>query len=138
MKKIIATALAATAAVMMLTGCESEAKTVDDNMTTAADNFEVNRRIVIINGITDQYLFEIEGRCSIKDQGHQLEVLCKIAEDGDDPDSYVKHLFGIADNVTYTVVQLGALNVDPWHHRIVIRPETIVPDIDFETSGGGN
>jgi hypothetical protein len=133
----VTTALVTASAVgaLALTGCTDEATTVDENMTTAADNFEVNRRIVIINGITDAVLFEIEGRCSIKDEGNQLEVLCKISE-GNDDDAYVKHMFGIPDNVTYMVVQLDELNVDPYHHRIVIRPETIVPDIDFQTSGG--
>ena len=119
----------------LLTGCESESATVEDNMTKAADNFEVHRRIVVINGITDQYLFTIEGRCSIADEGNQLEVLCKIAE-GDDPNSYVKHMFRMSDNVTYIVEQLGSVPLDPFHHTIVFRPESIIPDVDLQTSGG--
>lgn len=125
----------AAAAAMTLTGCTSESTTVDENMTKAADNFEVHRRIVVINGITDQYLFTVEGRCSITDEGNQLEVLCKVAE-GEGEDAYVKHMFGISDNVTYIVEQLGSVPVDPFHHRIVFRPEAIVPDVDLQTSGG--
>jgi len=124
----------AAAGALTLTGCTDEATTVDENMTTAADNFEVNREIFVFNGITDKVLYTVEGRCSITDEGNQLEVLCKIAE-GNDDKAYVKHMFGLSDNVTYMVIQLDSLNVDPWHHRIVIRPETVVPEIDFQTSG---
>lgn len=133
--KAVATASAVAALGLTLTACTDEATTVDENMTTAADNFEVNREIFVLNGITDEVLYTVEGRCSITDEGNQLEVLCKIAE-GDEPESYVKHMFGLSDNVTYMVIQLDELNVDPWHHRIVIRPETVVPAIDFNTSGG--
>lgn len=108
---------------------------MNHNVTQAADNFEVNRRIVFINGNTDTYLFEVEGRCSITDQGNQLEVLCKVSE-GDDPDAYVKHMFGISSDTTYLVIQLDELNADPWHHEIRIRPETLIPDVNFATSGG--
>ena len=133
-KLTVAIAATAAAGALALTGCTDEADTVEHNMTKAADNFEVNRQIFVLNGITDEVLYTVEGRCSITDEGNQLEVLCKIAE-SDDDDSYVKHMFGLADNVTYMVVQMDALNVDPWHHRIVIRPETVVPDIDFKPSG---
>lgn len=126
---------ATTLGLAALAACESESVTVDDNMTKAADNFEVHRRIVVINTITDTYLFTIEGRCSITDQGNQLEVLCKVAE-GETPDSYVKHMFGLADNVTYIIEQLGSVPLDPFHHTIVFRPETIIPDVDLQTSGG--
>lgn len=134
MRTITKTLLASAASVAVLAGCTAEADTVDHNVTVAADNFEVNREIFVINGITDEVLYTVEGRCSITDEGNQLEVLCKLAE-GDDPDNYVKHMFGISDNITYMVIQLDSLNVDPWHHEIRIRPETVIPDITFNTSG---
>ena len=65
-------------------------------MTKAADNFEVNRRIVFYNGITDKYILVIEGRCSITDSMGQLEVLCKTGDS-----TYKKHFLGLSDNVTY-------------------------------------
>lgn len=134
MKRSTKMVLAAASSAALIAGCSPEAETVDHNVTTAADNFEVNRRIVFINGNTDTYLFEVEGRCSITDEGNQLEVLCKTSE-GDDPDAYVKHMFGISSDTTYLVIQLDELNVDPWHHEIRIRPETLIPDVNFATSG---
>lgn len=122
--------VAAAAAATMLTGCTSEADTTSENLSKAADNFEVLRRVVFFNGITDTYLLSIEGYCSITDEGDQLEVMCKVGED-----EYTKDFLGLSDNVSYFVEQMEASNVDPFHHRVIFRPETIVPDIDLQTSG---
>jgi hypothetical protein len=123
-------ALAATAAAAMLAGCTSESDTVSHNLSKEADEFQVNRRIVFFNGITDTYLLTIEGACSITDEGNQLEVICKIGDD-----AYKKHFLGLSDNVSYFVEQLEAVDVDAYHYTVVFRPETIVPDIDLQTSG---
>lgn len=78
LKTLAALALGATA----LTGCSSAADVASYNLSEASDNFEVNRRIVFINGITDKYMFEIEGRCSIEvdNTDQQLVVTCKTGE----------------------------------------------------------
>jgi hypothetical protein len=128
--KAIVAGSAAAALGLTLSAC-SEADTASENLSTAADNFEINRRIVFFNGITDTYLLTIEGRCSITDEGSQLEVTCKT-----DDDTYLKHFLGLSDNVSYFVEQLDAADVDGFHYRVIFRPETIVPDIDLETSGG--
>jgi hypothetical protein len=127
--KGVVAGLAALALGLTLGAC-SEADTASENLSTAADNFEINRRIVFFNGITDTYLLTIEGRCSITDEGSQLEVTCKT-----DDDTYLKHFLGLSDNVSYFVEQLDAADVDGFHYRVIFRPETIVPDIDMETSG---
>lgn len=120
---------------MALTGCSSEADTTSENISKAAENYEILRRVVFFNGITDTYLLSVEGYCDITDEGNQLEVMCKVAK-GDGEDAYVKHFLGLSDNVSYFVEQLDPAGVDPFHHRIVFRPETILPDIDLQTSGG--
>jgi len=124
-------AITASIAVLLmgaaLTGCmDDDADVASENLSKAADNFEVNRRIVAFNGITDKYLMVIEGTCSIKDEGSQLEVICKVG-DG----QYKKHFLGLSDNVTYWVEQIDPTHVDKFHYRVVFKPEAIVPDIDF-------
>ena len=131
MRNSVKIAFAATAVAAMLTGCTAEADTVSENLSTAADNFEVNRRVVFFNGITDTYLLTIEGLCSVTDEGNQLEVTCKVGDD-----AYKKHFLGLSDNVSYFVEQLEAVDVDAYHYRVIFRPETIAPDIDLETSDG--
>ena len=93
--------------------------------------FEINRRVVFYNGITDSYILTVEGRCSIYDDGNQLELTCKTG-----PDSYKKHFLGLSDNVTYFAEQLEGEDVSVYRYRVIFKPEAIVPDIDFETSLG--
>ena len=49
-------------------GCNN-AQIASSNLSRAADNFEIMRRVVLLNGITDTYLLSIEGLCSVEDQG---------------------------------------------------------------------
>lgn len=131
MKKKIAALLGAAAIAATLGACSSEASSSSRNLSTAADNFEIERRIVFINGITDAYLLEIQGFCSIDDDGNQLEVTCKVGGN-----KYEKHFLGLSDNVTYMSEQIEGEAVDPYKPRIIFRPETIIPDVDLETSVG--
>jgi len=128
LKKIIVSVMAI-AALFTFTACEDDATIVSENMTKAADNFEINRRIVMFNGITDQYLLVIEGTCSIKDDGSQLEVLCKVGDD-----DYKKHFLGLSDNVSYFVEQGEAVEASANHYRVTFKPQSIVPDVDFRGS----
>lgn len=117
-----------------LTACSSDADVASENISTAADNFEVERRIVFVNGITDATLLEITGRCNIVDEGNQLEVTCKIKE-GDGAESFLKHFLRLSDNVTYVVEQLEGIDVSVYNYRRVFKPEAAIPDIDLRTSG---
>ncbi|MFD3594367.1 hypothetical protein ACFWU5_16710 [Nocardia sp. NPDC058640] len=123
-KKILAASLTAVAA-LALTGCSTDADVVSQNISKAADQFEISRRVVFVNGITDKYLLSIEGRCNIADDGKQLEVVCKTG-----PDVYRKHFLGLSDNVTYFVEQTQSAAASADHYRVIFKPEAIVPDID--------
>lgn len=126
MKKVLA---GAAVGLLTLTACSDDATVVDHNNRKAADNFEIERRVVFLNGITDTYLLEIEGLCSITDEGHQLEVLCKVGDD-----EYKKHFLGLSDNVTYFIEQLEPSEDDAYRYRVTFKPEVIIPDIDLRTS----
>lgn len=126
--KITAAALA-TAGVLALSACSSDADVASENLSKAADNFEVNRRIVMFNGITDEYLMVITGTCSIKDQGDQLEVICKVG-----PQEYKKHFLGLSDNVSYFVEQGEPVKASANHYRVTFKPQEILPDVDFRGS----
>jgi maltose-binding protein MalE len=125
MKKLL---LMAIVAVSILAGC-TEADTVSHNLSKSADSFEVQRRVVFFNGITDKYLLTIEGLCSITDANGQLEATCKVGEG-----QYKKHFLGLSDNVSYFIEQTDAKFEDAFHYKVVFRPETIVPNIDLQTS----
>jgi hypothetical protein len=111
----------------LLVSCSTDAEVASHNLSLAADQFEVDRRVVFFNGITDTYLLSIEGRCSIEDQGIQLEVTCKTG-----PDAYKKHFLGLSDNVSYFVEQLEDADVSEFRYRVIFKPTVIVPDVDPE------
>lgn len=114
-------------AALVLASCSTDADVASRNLSVSAEQFEIDRRVVFFNGITDTYLLSIEGRCSIEDQGNQLEVTCKIG-----PDAFKKHFLGLSDNVSYFVEQLEVADVGEFHYRVIFKPSVIVPDIDPE------
>ena len=122
------TIIAALLATIALAGCTTNADKANENLSIAADNFEVQRHIVGVNGITGEYAFEVVGRCSINDQGHQLEVTCRHGEN-----EYRKHMMGLCDNTFYVAEQLGAIDVSVYHTRIIIKPETLLPELELQT-----
>lgn len=128
MKKKILISIVSILAIIMV-AC-TEADTVNHNITKSADSFEVDRRIVFFNGITDKYLLTVEGLCSLNvDSDKSLRVTCKVGEE-----QYKRHYLGLSDNVSYFVEQIESANVDPFHYRVIFRPESIIPDIDIQTS----
>lgn len=133
MKKYLTIAFLAMA--LALVSCTSDADKASKNLSRAAEQFEVQRHIVGINGITDEILFEVEGRCSIESGNtgvaNALEVTCKHGED-----DLRKHYVGLSDNVTYITTQVEGLDADEFRTRVIIKPENIVPNFDMVTSGG--
>lgn len=131
---LLASTLAVVALAVGLSGCESAADTANQNLSKAAENFEVPRRIVGINGITDKVLFSVEGYCSYETEGNTIDVICATESD-DRKNSVMRTTLGKSDNVTFVSTQLEAVEVDFFRPRIIFRPETIVPNFDLSTGG---
>jgi hypothetical protein len=116
------------ASLLLLGGaaaCSSDADTASSNLSNAADNFEINRRVVFYNGITGEYLLVIEGYCSLgnDDKTGELSVTCKVGN------GYKKNFLGLSDNVTYFVEQLDPVAVGTDHYVVNFKPETIIPEL---------
>lgn len=129
MKRRAITGLILALLLALLAACEYEANVASRNLSVAADQFEIERRVIFINGITDQYLLTIEGLCSLgnNDKTGELSVTCK-----DGPNSYKKHFLGLSDNVTYMVEQLGPARASGYHYRVIFRPSTILPAVQVD------
>ncbi len=109
---------------------DSAADRANDNLSKAAENFEVPRRIVGINGITDTALFSVEGYCSYEvPENGTFEAICKN-EDG----TIERTTLYLSDNVTFVSTQLRGVKVDLFNPRIIFRPESIIPNFDLSTS----
>lgn len=111
--------------VGFLAGC-SDADVASRNLSQAADNFQINRRVVFYNGITGEYMLSIEGLCSLgnNDKPKEVSITCKVG-----PGSYKKHFLGLSDNVTYFVEQVDAADANTYHYKVVFKPSVIIPDV---------
>lgn len=132
-KKLVALFSAAFAVILTLTaaGCDnSQAENASKNASTAADNFEVQRKIVGINTRNMEYVFFVEGRCSIE-RSNDLVVMCKHGEN-----DYRKHYLGLpqgASDVIWVATQLEGIDVSVYKTRIILKPEGIIPEVELST-----
>lgn len=121
MKKIIAVL-----SLLVIVGCSSDARIASQNLSKAADMFEINRRVVFYNGITDKYILVIEGRCSVDFYSDKFVVTVKTGHG-----QFKKHYLGRADNVFPFVEQLDSSSIDDYHYRVIFKPQSIIPSIDL-------
>lgn len=134
-RRKMAIAAVAVASVGFLSACASDADVASHNLSKAAEQFEIERRVVFFNGITDKYLLEISGRCSVETAnsalGGSLEVTCKTGEN-----EFKKHYLGLSDNVSFFVEQVEGADVSVYNYRVIYKPDVIVPDIELKTQVG--
>ncbi len=121
MKKLIALLI-----LVFLTGCD-DAIIASHNLSKAADMFEINRRVVFYNGITDSYILSIEGRCSVEFLSNKFVVTVKTG-----PGTFKKHYLGRADNVFPFVEQIDSSVVSAYHYRVIFKPASIIPNIEVK------
>jgi len=125
MKKLLLTTVILTG---LLTGCNDDADIASRNLSKAADNFEIVRRVVFYNGITGDYILSVQGFCSVSNNGRSVSFTCK-----NDQGKYVKHMLGLSDNVTYFSEQLSAQDVSIYQYRVTFKPDAIAPDFNIRS-----
>jgi len=117
-KKLICVCIAI--AMLMIPGC-TEADKVSQNIAKDADNFNVVRRVVIINTRTDKVEFEAIGKMSVNVGESRLNL---IMEEGG---RYYKHIINMTQNNMYVIEDLGGADVSPYKYEINYIPEMIIP-----------
>lgn len=128
MKPLTLCSLFLVATAALFSSCSQESDVASYNVSQAAHNFEVNRRVVFYNGITGEYILTIEGLLSVTPEDGKLSVIVKTG-----PASYKKHYLGVSDNVTWFCEQIESVSADPFHYRVIFRPATIIPDVEIQT-----
>lgn len=118
---------AAMLAMSVITACTTDADVASQNLSKAADMFEVNRRVVFYNGISGEYILLVEGLCSLgnNDTAKRMSVTCKTG-----PSTFKKHFLGLSDNVTFFAEQIESVRASQYHYRVVFKPLAIIPDIE--------
>ena len=124
MKKIFAMLLVLAVMVGCFTGC-TEASNVNYNLSQAADNFEVVRKITVYNARTDMIIMEMEGLMSLSNNSSsELVVTCRTGES-----EYKKNYVYLNDYVIYVVEDITGTVTDPYHYKIHFY--TALPDVDW-------
>lgn len=109
--------------LVFLTGC-TEADKVSENLSQESDNFNVVRKVTVIDAITNDVMFQMSGRMSITadTDDKQLEIVVE-----NDNDKYQKHIIGLSDNVSYVVEDVDVPNVSKYKYEINYNPKMWVP-----------
>ncbi len=124
MKKIIAMMLVLICLVGCLTGCTA-AENVNHNLSQAADNFQVVRKITVYNARTDLIVMEMEGLMSLSNSAtNELVVTCMTG-----PSEYKKNYIYLNDYVIYVVEDITGTVTDPYHYKVHFY--TALPDFDW-------
>lgn len=112
---------------LLLTGC-TEVDRVSENIRKEADNFNITRRIVVMNARTDKVMFELVGNFSLQNNNsNELEVICEVGNG-----VYKKHFIRLNENTLYVVEDVSGAYVDKYHYEVHYIPEMIQP-ITFTT-----
>ena len=126
MKKIfsIIIAIVIMCTCVAFAGCTA-AENVNHNLSQAADNFQVVRKITVYNARTDLIVMEMEGYMSISNSStNELVVTCKTSAD-----EYKKNYVYLNDYVIYVVEDITGTVTDPYHYKVTFYVAT--PDIDI-------
>lgn len=121
MKKVSAILLLV-AAMFVLSGCR-QANRVSYNVSQEADNFNVVRRVAVINTLSSKVEFEVIGNISVNtSNSDKLEIIVE-AEKG----VYKKHLINMTQFNMYVVEDLEGADVNNFKYEVNYMPESIVP-----------
>lgn len=121
--KLLALVLCLLLVCTAFVGC-SQAYRVSENLSQDADNFNITRRLAVINCRSDKPVFELIGNFSIETDSvdKQLEVVVEY-EKG----LYKKHFIYLNEWITYTVEDVSGSYVDNFHYEFNYLPEMIKP-----------
>ena len=107
----------------MLCGCQRQSDRVAYNISKEADNFNVTRRLAVINARTDEPVFELIGNFAISNNStNELEITVEVGQG-----VYKKHMVYLNECTIYVVEDVSGAYVDKYHYEVNFLPEMIVP-----------
>lgn len=122
MKKILCFVMVLVIA-LSLCACGTQAERVSYNISQQADNFNVTRRLAVINIRTDAPVFELVGNFSIdNNMSNELEVTVEVS-----PGVYKKHFVYLNEWTMYVVEDVSGCGVENYHYEVNFLPEMFIP-----------
>lgn len=122
-KKMIAILMCIGVLACMLCGCQRQSDRVAYNISKEADNFNVTRRLAVINAHTDEPVFELIGNFAISNNStNELVVTVEVGQG-----VYKKHMVYLNEWTIYVVEDVSGAYVDKYHYEVNFMPEMIIP-----------
>ena len=112
------------AVAVSMSACGRQATVVSRNVSKEADNFNVTRRLTVINTRTDKCLLQMTGKISIEDVTDGIAVLVEVDRD---KGIYQKHWVYLNENTMYTVEDLNGVSVSKYAYELEFMPQELVP-----------
>lgn len=107
--------------VVVLASC-TESDRVRHNLKREADDFNVRRRITVLNTRTDKPMMQITGLLSINlDSDGDLNITIEKS-----PGEYVLNYAHLSQDTTYIVEQIETKEVSKYQYEIIFYPKNLV------------
>ena len=116
--------VAVIAMLIVFTGCARQATLVSYNVSKEADNFNVIRRLTVINTRSDKCILQMTGRMSIQDVTDGIAVLVEIDRKNS---IYQKHYVYLNKNTMYTVEDVSGVGVSRYSYEMEFMPQQLAP-----------
>lgn len=128
MLKRITAILAGLVLMFGFAACSSDSDVASKNLSKDADNYKVFRQVVVYNSITDKYILEVNGFCSLgnNDAAGTVSYTCKTKQ------GYIKDIIKKSDNVLVFAHQLSPRNVSTTYYKVILKPSEIVPQFEIQ------
>lgn len=120
MKKILVVLIS----IFLLVGCDSQATVVSQNVSKEADNFNVTRRLTVINSRSDKIVLSMVGKMSIEDVENGIAVLVEVDRD---KSIYQKHYIYLNEWTMYTVEDVNGVGVSKYAYEMEFMPQQVIP-----------
>ena len=106
----------------VLVACSSQSEKVAYNLRREAEEFNVRRRITVMNTRTDTALMQITGLLSIDvDNDGDLNITIEKA-----PGEYVLNYAHLSQDTTYIVEQIETKEVSKYQYEIIFYPKNLI------------
>ena len=121
MKKKIILIVLMVVTVLVLSSCR-QADTVRHNLKREADDFNIRRRITVLNTRTDTPMMQITGLLSIDvDKDGDLNITIEK-----EPNQFVLNYAHLSQDTTYIVEQIETKEVNKYQYEIKFYPTQLV------------
>jgi len=107
--------------LFVLSSC-TQSERVSHNLRQEADEFNVRRRLTVLNTRTDTPMMQITGLISISvDADKDLNIVAEI-----EPGKFILNYAHLSDDTTYLVEQVETKEVDKYRYEIVLYPQNLI------------